>query len=1033
MKSLLHFKIGYTFNLILVLLTLIVFFIDLLTPLGYSIWLMYLIIVLVSFKSSNRWFLFFIASLSTVFIIAGYFYSPRGIEPIVAIFSRSAGILTLWISFYILFTRQSEMKLYSNSEEYNRILFNLSPVGLALCKMDGSLVDVNPAYSKIIGYSVEDILKLTYWDVTPSKYALDERIQLESLKNTGRYGPFEKEYIHKNGHLVPVLLNGIIYKMNGENFIWSSVEDLSGIKSSMEKEKKSAYQISHILENISDAFVSLDTNWCYTYMNKKAGEIFNRNPAEMIGKHIWTEFPEGIGQPFYNNYYKAVNEQIFIQMEEYYPPYDKWFQNRIYPSSDGLSIFFYDITEKKQNEIKLEQNRLFIESILNASPDLIYIYDIEEAKNVYLNKGIQNILGYSEVEIIEMQSKLISNLMHPDDFALYLKNTIPKYYEADDLQIIEHSYRMKRKDGELRLLHSKESIFKRKADGVPQQVFGIVEDITERKRMELLLESEKEILEMIAKRKSLPQILEAIVLSIETQSREMTGSILLLDEDGVHVRYGAAPNLHFEYNNAIEGQPIGPTAGSCGTAMFTKKQVIVKDIENDPLWNDYKNLALKFGLRACWSNPIIGKNERVLGSFALYFKKPAEPSKHDLEMIDRTSHLAEIAIQRLKEEEEVLREFNKRKLLLDSAQDGIFVLNQNFSVVETNPSFAKMIGYTVEETLQSYPWDWDVIYSTKEKLLEIWPELPADKQYFETRIKNKNGEIFDVFISGSPTHSEVSRERLMLFICTDITERKKTENELSLYRENLEQLVKQRTAELEIAKDSAESADKLKSAFLATMSHELRTPLNSIIGFSGILMQEHPGKLNLEQKKQLGMIQNSSRHLLSLINDILDLSKIEAGQLKVHLEPVELPKIIHKVFDSNKQFALKKNLQLEVFIEPAINKILSDKLRLEQILLNLVNNAIKFTEQGFVKIDVLQKHNSIIIRIQDSGIGIKNEELDLLFKPFSQVDIGTTRKHEGTGLGLSICKKLVVLLKGNITVESVFGTGSTFIVTLPIE
>ncbi|MEW6652725.1 MAG: PAS domain S-box protein [Bacteroidota bacterium] len=1032
MKSLNSFKIGFG-NLLVVFLSLVVFLIDLLTPLGYSVWLIYLIIVLVAFKSFDSGFQFFIASLCTTLIMAGYFYSPSGIDPTVGLFNRIAGIFVLWMGFYILITRQFNIKRLYDNEEYNRILFKISPVGLALCKMDGSLVDVNPAYSKIIGYSVDDTLKLTYWDITPRKYEIEESMQLEKLKNTGRYGPYEKEYVHKDGHFVPVLLNGIIYNMKGENYIWSSVEDLTERKAAVEKEMKSAYQISSILENISDAFVSLDKNWCYTYMNKKAGEIFNRNPAEMIGKHIWTEFPEGIGEPFYNNYYKAFNEQVFIKMEEYYPPYDKWFQNRIYPSSQGLSIFFYDITEGKKNEAKLEQNRLFIESILNASPDLIYIYDIEAAKNVYANKTIQSVLGYSEEEISGMQSQLISNLMHPDDFAYYIKNTIPKYYEADDLQIIESSYRMKRKDGEWRLLQSKESIFKRKEDGVPQQIFGMVEDITERKRMELLLESEKQILEMIAKRKSMPEILESIVLNIEKLSPEITGSILLLDEDGIHVRYGAAPNLPKEFNDAIEGLDIGPTAGSCGTAMFTKKQVIVKDIENDPLWKDYKNLALKFDLRACWSNPIIGKNGRVLGSFALYSKTPAVPSQLDLEMIDRTSHLAEIAIQRVKEEDEVIREGKKRKLLLDSAQDGIFVLNQDFKVVETNPSFAKMIGYTIEETLQLYSWDWDVIYSTKEKLQETWPEIPDEKQYFETRIKNKEGKIFDVFISGSPAYSEVSGERLMLYICTDITERKKNENELKLYRENLEQLVKQRTAELEIAKDRAESADKLKSAFLATMSHELRTPLNSIIGFSGILMQEHPGKLNPEQKKQLGMVQNSSRHLLSLINEILDLSKIEAGQLKLNLEPVELPKVIYKVIDSSKQFALMKNLEIGVFIEPGIHIIISDKLRIEQILLNLVNNAIKFTEKGFVKVDCLQGDNSLVIRVQDSGIGIKEDELELLFKPFSQVDIGTTRKHDGTGLGLSICKKLVELLNGRITVESEFGVGSTFTVSLPVK
>jgi signal transduction histidine kinase len=188
----------------------------------------------------------------------------------------------------------------------------------------------------------------------------------------------------------------------------------------------------------------------------------------------------------------------------------------------------------------------------------------------------------------------------------------------------------------------------------------------------------------------------------------------------------------------------------------------------------------------------------------------------------------------------------------------------------------------------------------------------------------------------------------------DITERKRAEEELQKHHEHLEELVKTRTAELEIAKERAEEADRIKSAFLATMSHELRTPLNSIIGFTGILLQGMVGPLNDEQAKQLGMVYDSARHLLNLINDVLDISKIEAGQLKIASEPVDVLRVIGKVVQTETPLAEKKGLVLAAEVAPEVGQITSDRRRVEQILLNLVRNTIKFTEQGRVSLRVYE-------------------------------------------------------------------------------
>lgn len=245
---------------------------------------------------------------------------------------------------------------------------------------------------------------------------------------------------------------------------------------------------------------------------------------------------------------------------------------------------------------------------------------------------------------------------------------------------------------------------------------------------------------------------------------------------------------------------------------------------------------------------------------------------------------------------------------------------------------------------------------------------------------------------------------------------------------------RERVAAEEEKRHRAEAADRIKSAFLATMSHELRTPLNSIIGFTGIMLQGLAGPINDEQNKQLDMVRRSARHLLALVNDVLDISKIEAGQVEVAQAAFNASASIEKVIALVRSHAEAKHLGLMVRVEPTLGTIVSDERRFEQILLNLMNNAIKFTDTGRVGLDagtVTDDPSVLEIRVSDTGIGIRPEDLPTLFQPFRQIDSGLSRKHEGTGLGLAICRRLATLLGGDIHVESTWGEGCTFTLTLP--
>jgi len=273
----------------------------------------------------------------------------------------------------------------------------------------------------------------------------------------------------------------------------------------------------------------------------------------------------------------------------------------------------------------------------------------------------------------------------------------------------------------------------------------------------------------------------------------------------------------------------------------------------------------------------------------------------------------------------------------------------------------------------------------------------------------------------------------VLISIEDITERKKAEEALLKARNSLVEKVEDRTKELHQANIELRELDHLKSLFLASMSHELRTPLNSVIGFTGWLLMGMEGDLNEEQTKQLIMVKSNAKHLLDLINDILDISKIEAGKVDLAIEKFEIADVVDEVVTSVLPLTKDKGLKLISNVPERII-INSDRRRVKQVLMNLVGNAIKFTYEGNIKIEgnIVNK-TDLQISVADSGIGIKEADIEKLFQPFQQIDMSSTKEHQGTGLGLYLSKKILDLLSGDISVKSQFGKGSIFKILIPIK
>jgi PAS domain S-box-containing protein len=392
--------------------------------------------------------------------------------------------------------------------------------------------------------------------------------------------------------------------------------------------------------------------------------------------------------------------------------------------------------------------------------------------------------------------------------------------------------------------------------------------------------------------------------------------------------------------------------------------------------------------------------------------------------------------ERKRAEEELkasLKEVNDLKAALDEHAI-VAMTNPQGKITYVNDKFCSISKYSREELLGQ---DHRIInsgYHSKQFIGELWTTI-AHGNVWHGEIKNraKDGSYYWVDTTIVPFLNEDGKPRQYVAIRADITERKRAEEEIRSLNTGLEQRVAERTIELQSAKEQAESADRMKSEFLANMSHELRTPLNGIIGFSEFLIDGKTGALTAKQTEYVTDIFNSGRHLLQLINDVLDLAKVEAGKMDLHPETFSLGKAIEEVCSVIGPLALQKTLAISREVEPSADEVTLDRQKLKQVLFNLLSNAVKFTDNGgAVKLIAdLYDESRLRLRVQDSGIGIKPEDLDKLFIEFRQLDSGVARRHQGTGLGLALTKKIVQFQNGTIEVESKPGKGSTFTVILP--
>jgi PAS domain S-box-containing protein len=539
------------------------------------------------------------------------------------------------------------------------------------------------------------------------------------------------------------------------------------------------------------------------------------------------------------------------------------------------------------------------------------------------------------------------------------------------------------------------------------QLLSLSRDISEKRREEAFREGQHRVLEMIAMRAALPDTLRALVELVEQQTDGMLCSVLLLDDDGVSVRHGAAPNLPEAYIRAIDGSTIGPRAGSCGTAMYLAAPVIVEDIMADPLWEAYRDVARSFGLRACWSTPILSSGRTVLGSFAMYYGQVRYPSHDELRLIETAADIAGIAIEHHRAQQALRRSEARNDAILRAIPDWMFVITAE----------GMFLDYHAKEPAKLF------MPPTRflgRRIREVFPPPVADAFERAADRARLSGETEKLEFVLGPMERERYYEACVvrcdtdkiLTIVRDISDRKQAELEAGLQRSELAHLG--RVAML----------GELSGA----LAHELSQPLAAILTNAQAarrFLEQTPLDLPELRATLDDVIKNDKR-----AGAVIDRLRALLKKGDADLQPLDLNDVAKEVLDLTNSDLIGRRMPVTVKLAGAIPQVLGDRVQLQQVVLNLVLNACDaMTDvdpgERRLTLETGVEDGFVQLAVSDRGVGIPASQLDVVFEPF------VTFRDTGLGLGLAISRSIVTAHQGHIQAENNPDRGATFRCFLP--
>jgi PAS domain S-box-containing protein len=605
--------------------------------------------------------------------------------------------------------------------------------------------------------------------------------------------------------------------------------------------------------------------------------------------------------------------------------------------------------------------------------------------------------------------------IHSDDLQLHVKRWRASLESGEPF---ENEVRHRSADGEYRWFLVR-AVPLRDEHGQIVRWYGVLTDIDDRKRGEALHTGEKRLLEMIATGVELREILHVLCLIIEEQRSGTIASVLLLNPDGVHLDLAAGDGLPEEWQRQMEKMPIGPCAGSCGTAAYRGAPVIVSDIASDPLWDvpEHRACALKHGLRASWSRPVLSSEGKVLGTFCMYYRETRSPTAEDLELIELATHLVRVAIER----DRALDALRRSEAYLAEAErlthTGTWALNpitgkrhywseELFRIFALDPQKGEPSDKTFWQFI--HPEDRDRVYECRHRAVD--QKIDYVVGY---RIVLRDGTVKHLHTIGHPVVGPTGEVVEYLGTAVDVTERKLAEQE----RERLHQL------EADLAHINRVS---MMGELAASLAHDIKQPL------TGAVMSAHACERHLSHdppdlKAAAEAVGRTTSNVMRAA-EIMDRVRSLYTRGTPQRESVDLNEIIHEMVGLLHHTASRKSISIRLDVEPELPLITADRVQLQQVLVNLMLNGVEAMKDTGGSLTLASRSTAdaqILISVRDSGIGLPDPENKRIFEAFF------TTKPQGTGMGLSISRRIIEAHGGRLWASNNEDRGATFQFSLP--
>lgn len=900
-------------------------------------------------------------------------------------------------------------------------------LGMLISDLDGKVIYANEGFTRLTGYTEAEMLRRTCGILQGPE---TDQATVERMRAAVRGdGFFDGEILcyrkdatsFWNGALITPIQN----ERDERTGYLAILHDLS-----KRREAEAALSISvefagSVIRSMQDGFSLLDADGVHVDVNPAFCAMTGFSREELIG----------VGPPHpywppeeYGRIQAALGETLGGSLTAFELTFmrknGERFPAIISPSCvknpDGIRKNYLatvkDITGRKKAEEALRMAGQKLKLHFEQTPMAVIEWDLEFRVTEW-NPAAQTIFGFSREEALGNHASFIV----PEAFRQHVDGVWQALLATRGG--MRSSNENVRKDGGTILCewYNTPLIDER---GTVAGVASVVMDITERRRAQQLLAWEKNAMELIGSPAPLGDVLDGLMYGLEKQTSGALCSILLLDDDGVHLRHGAAPSLPDAYNKAIDGASIGPNAGSCGTAAYSDSQVIVSDIASDPLWTDYRELAIGHGLRACWSTPFHGSNGKMLGTFAIYHREPRQPAPAELELITRATHIIRITIER-KHADQALRENGEKyRTLFENAGDAIFLM-QGALFSDCNARTLEVFGCQSRSQLIGHPpYEFSPPMqpggrdSRSCAIEKISAALAGQPQFFEWTHTKADGTPFPAEVTLNTVN--LGGQPMLQAIVRDISERKRAEEQIRALNADLERRVEQRTSELQAANHELE-------AFTYSVSHDLRAPLRSVDGFSHIMQNRYAELLGDDGRNLLEMVRTGAKQMGQLINDLLAFSRI--GREPLVPAEIDMHTLARAVFDDSAASEPERTIRLTLHPLPAAR---GTPAMIRQAWTNLIGNAVKFTKgREVAEIEIGAQDGGDrgpIYYVKDNGAGFDMRFVDRLFGVFQRLH--GPEEFEGTGVGLALVQRIVQRHGGRVWAEGEVNRGATFFFTL---